>query len=287
MKKEELYLNENACEILLNIPMITKFMHLLFDFEDIKSICSETLLDNNSKLGSKCKITYRSNSVIIINCSDGRELRIEILNTQLPLFNVRIKTGEHTGIVYTLKKRNEEKDITENNIEIVNINYKNTSFKKCLANIHINEENNEKWFNHGDIKIDANTLEPVYYSTKLPSFNEIKNFDTQKEIAILFELAKNDNLSETTKELITGLSKEINNRKFAYDYVIREYNEWLKGLDNHKEIVDILHNNIFTNEELNEIFNYLSDALNNECAMRLIKSLKPDMVEAIKRQLKN
>ena len=98
MKKEELYLNENACEILLNIPMITKFIHLLFDFEDIKSIYSETILDNNSKLDSKCKITYRSNSVIIIYCNDGRELRIEILNTQLPLFNVRIKTGDGNEI---------------------------------------------------------------------------------------------------------------------------------------------------------------------------------------------
>jgi hypothetical protein len=289
MKKEDLYLNENACKILLNIPALLPLINALFDYEDVESLYKEITSDN--KINRKYKITYEHNSRIAVYSPNDKQLLITLLNTSEQLINICYKLGEYDAITYTLHVNYKDKNkITASDITIHDIAYKQYRFKDSLAPLHITmDDNHNHVFSFNGLSINAFNLEPIFYMNRLPKYSDITSFSSQQEKIKLNQIINNPdyNLNDSTKDLIKNLGSELDKKETEYKKIINIYNEWKKQLEEHKLLVDLLSNYVFDTNELNLISKTLDDSLSDESAKSLIKSLGSNMIDALKRQLKN
>ena len=292
MKKEDLYLNENACEILLNISALIPFITLISKWSNVSKLETEITSNSDAKKPLVYKINYSRNSNISISCEDGRELSISLYPGGSQRVSITYRLGEIKFISYTLKTVNYQHAtlsyITEDQIKIDDIEYGNYRFKTSLVPLNIHEDiRHNKNFSYKDLGINSKTLEPIYYGDWLPSFDEVKSFSAQQERIKISRLMNSDitNLSSTTKGLLKGLDKSLESCEKTYQIILEKYNEWLNKLKEHKELIDLLYKNVFSSEELEYIANSFDISLDNENAKHLIKELSPNMIEALKRQL--
>lgn len=292
MKAEDLYFNENACEIILNIPSITRIVNMLFSYDEADSLDMEVYMacHNDDKISQKYTIKYFKNSKISISCTDGREVVFTKLEG-IKIVTVSYKLDNKNSIKYTLEiNAFDEKNITEHDISIIDIIYKDYSFKECLVPLCFEEDDqHNKYIFYSGLKINPKNLEPFYYDGPLPRFSEVKRFSSQQEKIKLFRIINDmdSDLNITTKDIIKNVVGEaLDKREREYQQLLYTYNKWLNLLNEHKELVNVLSKSVFTEEELNRVGNAIEEKLSEEKAKSLLKTLSPSMIEALKKQLK-
>ncbi len=295
MKKEDIYYNEKACELLLDFHGVAKLIQLLAYFtNDSQTFSFETVMNPNALSGITFKVDYEYQKQIKVTSSDQREMTLSVVTD--PFRNRKILIDyklRDCHLYYTLTAKNintDFKNIDENEISIEQIEYKNHRFKTSFVPLTIVKDGKgNKFFNYQELGINIDTLKPGYYGDYLPDYKEVENYNADEEKKKLrkFIYQNGYTLAETTKNLILGLSKSIDTCEETYKKIVGIYNEWLYLLEEHKEMIDQLYRYSFNSKELNFIADTLNNNLDNENAKELILKLSPQMLDAMKRLLNN